>query len=115
MAGGAPRELLEGVLSADWSPDGKDLAVVHAVGDRYRIEYPIGHVLYQPNPPAWLSHGSLSPDGRLVAFVEHPVPADERGEVAIVGPSVPKRDLASAAASLCSPRWTADGDELWYS
>jgi Tol biopolymer transport system component len=115
MAGGAPRELLEGVLSADWSPDGKDLAVVHAVGDRYRIEYPIGHVLYQPNPPAWLSHGSVSPDGRLVAFVEHPIPADERGELAIVGPGTPKRDLASAAASLCSPRWTADGGELWYS
>jgi dipeptidyl aminopeptidase/acylaminoacyl peptidase len=42
MAGGTPREVLEGVLDADWSPDGKDLAVIHVVGDQYRLEYPSG-------------------------------------------------------------------------
>ena len=55
MAGGTPREVLEGVLDADWSPDGKDLAVIHNVGDRCRLEYPIGHVLYDPSPPSWMS------------------------------------------------------------
>ena len=50
LAGGTPREVLEGVLDADWSPDGKELAVIHVVGDRYRLEYPIGQVLYEPEP-----------------------------------------------------------------
>ena len=44
--GAAPRELLEGVQFADWSPDGRDLAVVRAVSGRTRLEMPIGKVLY---------------------------------------------------------------------
>jgi hypothetical protein len=47
LEGGAPRELLENVTLADWSPDGRDLAVVHKVGGRYRVEFPIGKVLYE--------------------------------------------------------------------
>ena len=73
MAGGTPREVLEGVLDADWSPDGKDLAVIHNVGDRCRLEYPIGHVLYEPSPPGWMSDLRISPGGSQVGFIEHPV------------------------------------------
>ncbi len=47
LEGGAPRELLENVSLADWSPDGRDLAVVHKVGGKYRVEFPIGKVLYE--------------------------------------------------------------------
>ncbi|MEP7132459.1 MAG: serine/threonine-protein kinase, partial [Acidobacteriota bacterium] len=42
LAGGTPREVIEGVGSADWSPDGKDLAAIHHVEEGDRIEYPIG-------------------------------------------------------------------------
>ena len=68
MAGGTPREVLEGVLDADWSPDGKELAVIHVVGDRYRLEYPIGKVLYDPEPPTWMSALSLSRTRRPVGI-----------------------------------------------
>ena len=47
LEGGAPREVLENVLLADWTPDGRDLAVVHEVGGKYRVEFPIGKVLYE--------------------------------------------------------------------
>ena len=47
LEGGAPRELLENVSLADWSPDGRDLAVVHKVGGKDRLEFPIGKVLYE--------------------------------------------------------------------
>ncbi len=40
LEGGAPREILENVVDADWSPDGKDLAVARVVEGRYRLEYP---------------------------------------------------------------------------
>ena len=40
LAGGAPREVLENIQDADWSPDGKELAVVHQSGARARVEYP---------------------------------------------------------------------------
>ena len=45
LSGGAPREILENVNDADWSPDGTNLAVSRTVGGRNRIEYPIGTVL----------------------------------------------------------------------
>src|ERR1700732_4143969 len=47
LAGGAPRPVLEDVEAADWSPDGTNLAVVHNVSGRERLEYPIGKVLYE--------------------------------------------------------------------
>jgi hypothetical protein len=72
LAGGVPRELLEDVEDADWSADGRLLAVVHYVEDACRLEFPIGHVLYAPKAPAWLSDIRVSPRGDLVAFVEHP-------------------------------------------
>src|SRR5712671_846983 len=36
IMGGAPREILEDVVEADWSPDGNELAAVHHVGERRR-------------------------------------------------------------------------------
>ena len=47
IAGGTPRELLEQTESADWSPDGSELAVSRWVEGKCRLEYPIGHVLYE--------------------------------------------------------------------
>ena len=70
LNGGDPRAILEGVQWADWSPDGKNLAVVRDVGGKNRLEYPIGKVLRET--PGWISHPRISPDGELVAFIEHP-------------------------------------------
>ena len=47
LAGGAPRELLENVTFADWTADGKSLAVVHRVGNRHRLEFPVGKAIYE--------------------------------------------------------------------
>src|SRR5262249_39786331 len=38
MEGGAPREILERVREADWSPDGTQLAIVHEVQGTDRLE-----------------------------------------------------------------------------
>jgi Tol biopolymer transport system component len=115
LAGGTPRELLEGVLGADWSPDGKELAVIHAVADGYRLEYPIGRVLYAPDPPAWLNDLSVSPDGARIAFVEHPLAGDARGGISIAGANEPRRSLASGFTAVDSARWSPDGREVWFS
>jgi hypothetical protein len=45
LSGGAPRDLLENVMAADWDPEGQDLAVLRRVDGRKRLEYPIGHVV----------------------------------------------------------------------
>src|SRR5262249_7728145 len=50
IAGGAPREILEDVEEADWSPNGSDLAVIHWVKGRCRLEFPLGNLLYEAPP-----------------------------------------------------------------
>jgi len=55
----APRDLLENVEEADWAPDGNTLAVLHVVGGKRRIEYPIGKVLYET--AGWVSHLNSAP------------------------------------------------------
>jgi predicted Ser/Thr protein kinase len=82
LAGGAPREMLENVQWADWSPDGGNLAVVRDVGGRNRLEYPVGKVLYETG--GWISHPRISPKGDMVAFLDHSLQGDDSGSVAIV-------------------------------
>jgi Tol biopolymer transport system component len=70
QGGGAPREIVDGVEYADWSPDGASLAVVRRVGGKDRLEYPLGKVLYET--AAWISYPRISPDGKLVSFIDNP-------------------------------------------
>jgi serine/threonine protein kinase len=69
LTGGAPREVLEGVESADWSPDGTKLAVVRSAGGQDRLEYPIDTLLYATT--GWISSVRISPKGDRIAFLDH--------------------------------------------
>jgi len=111
LAGGAPREVLEDVEGADWSPDGKSLAVARQAGNRIRIEYPIGKVLYEA--PGWVSDLRISPDGRLVAFIDHPLRGDNDGNVKVVDTSGKVRLEGPFAISGLA--WSPRGDEVWSS
>ena len=82
LVGGAPREILNDVEWADWSPDGTNVAVVHEVGARKRLEFPLGKVLYDAD--GWIGNPRVAPDGKSVAFVDHPQQGDDGGAVAVV-------------------------------
>ncbi|HEY3125025.1 MAG TPA: hypothetical protein VGK70_13320, partial [Thermoanaerobaculia bacterium] len=111
LAGGAPREILENVQDADWSPDGKELAVSHYVGNRCRLEYPIGHVLYEAQ--AWVSDVRVSPDGRMVAFLDHPQLGDSDGTIRVVDrDGKPRLSGPQAGRGIA---WSPHGDEIWSS
>ncbi len=81
---------------------------------RYRLEYPIGHVLVAPDPPAWISFVRISPKGDQVAFVENPVTGDMRGAIAVVDREGRKKTLASGFASTSNLGWSPSGDEIWF-
>src|SRR5215510_5564726 len=74
LGGGAPRVILEGVLDADWSPDGTQIAVTREIDGEARLEYPIGKILYRAG--GYLSAPRISPDGHAVAFIKHQVKGD---------------------------------------
>ena len=109
LAGGAPRELLENVEDADWSPDGSQLAITRQVGNRGRVEYPIGKVLF--DAAGWVSNVRISPDGRLVAFVEHPQKGDNNGNVRVVDTDGKVRLNGPFANGEIT--WSRRGDEVW--
>ena len=112
LAGGAaPRELLEDVSWADWSPDGSALAVVRHSGSRRRLEYPVGKVLYET--AGWISHPRVSPDGLHVAFLDHPRPGDDRGSLAIAD-RAGKKTLGGTWGSIFGLAWAPGGGELWF-
>ena len=66
LDGSAPREIVDSVQDADWSPDGTKLAVARRLADGYRIEYPIGTTLYKS--ATRIRDIRVSPDGASVAF-----------------------------------------------
>jgi len=116
LSGGAPREILENVGGADFSPDGKNLAVVHYVQDRTRcrLEFPIGKVLYESDYASvgFISDVRVSPRGDHIAFVDHPLTTDE---VAIVDLAGRKTVLSQNRISASGLAWSGDGNEIWYS
>ncbi|MGA7399770.1 MAG: protein kinase [Candidatus Sulfotelmatobacter sp.] len=111
LAGGSPRELLEDVRWADWGPDGQ-LAVVHRADGRDRIEYPLGHVLYQSN--GWISHIRLSPQGDKIAFINHPSMWDDRGLVCLMDLAGQVKILTQEWDSADGLTWNSGGKEIWF-
>src|ERR1700683_251850 len=110
--GGAPRDIVDNVEFADWSPDGTSLAIARRVGGKMRLEYPLGKVLYET--PGWVSHPRVSPDGRLVAFVDHPYIGDDGGAVMVIDSSGTKKTISGRYSSAQGLAWQPDGKEVWF-
>ncbi|MGC2447089.1 MAG: protein kinase [Candidatus Sulfotelmatobacter sp.] len=115
LGGGTPREVLDNVQDADWSPNGSDLAVVRYLpnNSHWRLEYPIGHVLIDGNN--WLSHPKISPDGKWIAFGDHENPVgDDQGSIAVVDMQGHEKKLSSGWAAAQGVVWSPSGDEVWF-
>ena len=112
LLGGAPREILDNVRAADWSPDGSQFAVVHRVGGFDQIEYPIGTVLAKTT--GYFADIRISPDGERIAFTDHPAWGDNRGDVAVVDRSGKKTTLAADFATVHGVVWAPGGKEVWF-
>jgi eukaryotic-like serine/threonine-protein kinase len=112
LSGGAPREILENVVDADWSPDGSTLAVARTVGGKNRIEYPIGTMRYEND-----GHSAellrISPQGDLIAFLERD---NDVGEytVTVLDMNGKKRALSRGWQALGGLAWSPKGDEIWF-
>ena len=113
LSGSAPRPTLENVQDADWGPDGNSIAVARYVAQRFRLEFPVGKVLYETD--GWISYPRVSPKGNMVAFLDHSVFGDDRGTVAVVDLAGKKRTLSPEYASTQALAWSPQGNELWFS
>jgi eukaryotic-like serine/threonine-protein kinase len=112
LVGGAPREILNDVEWADWAPDGTNIVIVHEVGGRKRLEFPLGKVLYEAD--GWVGNPRVSPDGKTIAFVDHPQTGDDGGAVAVVDIAGKKTTLSEGWDSIEGLAWSPDASEIWF-
>jgi serine/threonine protein kinase/WD40 repeat protein len=111
LAGGSPREVQADVRWADWDARG-ELAVVHDVDGRSRLEYPVGKVLYESTGS--ISNIRFSPHGDQIAFMNHPRLWDNRGVVCVVNLSGKVQTLTQEWESEQGVAWRPDGEEIWF-
>jgi dipeptidyl aminopeptidase/acylaminoacyl peptidase len=111
LAGGAPREILDGDGDVDWAPDGVNLAVAHTVGDRARIEFPLGNVLYDPGPGVSLRNVRFSLQGDLIAFTESgPIGIS----ICVVDRTGKRRVVSSGWDDPVNLAWNPGSGEIWF-
>jgi Tol biopolymer transport system component len=112
LSGGSPRPVENDIQWADWSPDGKGLAIVRDVGGRQRLEYPAGKVIYET--AGWISSPRFSPDGSLIAFIDHQSRLGDPGTISVTDLSGHKRDLDTGFVSVYGLAWPPTGKEVWF-
>jgi Tol biopolymer transport system component len=113
LAGGAPREVLDQVMWADWSADGQSLAVIRpGAGNGNRLEYPIGTVIYAP--AAWVSHVRFSPNGEFLAFADH-IQSGDDGRIVVIDQHGNRKTSSSFYSSVQGLAWSPNGKEVWFS
>lgn len=112
VAGGARRDLLEGVVDADWIPNTNDLAVVRVHDDgRAHVEFPIGTSVHE-SAAAWSLR--VSPDGQRVAFFEGPVVfGGPNAMLTVVDRSGTTTTLSRDWFGL-GLAWAPSGKEIWF-
>jgi hypothetical protein len=102
------------VQDAVWTRDGKNFLIIRRVEGSYRIESPIGNVIYKT--ARWISFARFSPNEELIGFIEHPVWGDDAGTVVIIDrsgqPVVRGREPFNSTSGLA---WTPNGEEVWFS
>ena len=109
-ASGSPRPLGTQVSAADWTPDGRELVVARREGSEWRVEWPLGVVIYRsPNEVFDLR---VSPSGDRAAWLERsstqttPVMvSDRRGQAHVV---------AQAGNTPGGLAWAPGGREVWF-
>src|ERR1022692_737759 len=116
LAGGAPREILEGCYGADWTPDGQSLAVIRrnptGTGGENHLEFPAGNVIYEP--AGWVTDARFSPNGEFLAFADHVSTGDD-GRIVITDVKGNHKVSSSFYSTVWGAAWTPNGKEIWYS
>jgi eukaryotic-like serine/threonine-protein kinase len=111
LLGGAPRPLLEDVLEADWSPDGRQLAVVRWANGREILEYPIGRPVETSDTA--LMRPRVSPDGRSIAFFRRRL-VGKLASLILSKPGEQSRVLAPNIETKGTVAWHPSGREIWF-
>ena len=108
ITGGVPREIANGVLHADFAPDGTQMAVIRSTGQGFRVEFPLGKARYETQH--YIRDIRVSPDSTSVAFLE---PHGGATDVVVIGDGDPEPVARGWARGATGLAWAPDGEEIW--
>ena len=108
-----PTTVARNVMAADWLADGSTLAVARAVDGTNVLEFPTGTPRHSTS--GWIGGIRVAPDGRRLAFVEHPVRNDNVGHVRLLDATGPPRTLSEGWANVGGLAWHPTTGEIWFS
>src|SRR5271170_3775216 len=111
VSGGSPREIAQDTLSADWTADGSEMAVIRQVGGKYRVEFPRGKVIYESVRP--LGYLRISPQANAVAFAEFVSVDGDAGLVVALDRSGKELMRSPIFISVEGVAWPPSGEEVW--
>ena len=100
LTGGAPREIFDDVIAADWRPGSDELAVVR----RDRVEFPLGSTLHGRHQ---FKYVRIAPDGQRLALVDG-------ASIVVLDRSGQKTTLSSGWENILALAWSPSGDEVWF-
>ena len=109
--GGTPRTVAERVEYADWSAKG-ELLMVRAEASGRILESPPGKALFSTK--GWMSNPRFSHSGQRIAFLHHPVPGDDLGEVVVLDASGKATTLGRRWGTMTGLAWVPDDSEVWF-
>ena len=111
LVGGAPREVMDNVEWADWSPDGITLAIVRQEQGRHRLEFPAGKLLYEAD--GWIGHIRISPKATSSPLLTTQL-GDDGGAVAVVDLAGKRRLFPPAGTVFRESRGRRQATKIWF-
>ncbi|HUL79570.1 MAG TPA: protein kinase [Vicinamibacteria bacterium] len=110
LAGSVPRDVLENVTAADWSPDGRELAVARVEEGRTRLEFPVGKRLWETDDR--IDGLRISPGGDRIALAVYE--RDGGGRVDVVDRGGHHQTLSGGWTWMTQVAWAPAGREVWF-
>ena len=115
ISGGAPRQVTDDIVAADWTSDSARFAVVRARPGFQQLEFPLGNVLYQTT--GGIGNPRISPKGDLISFLEQPfgLVGGGVGSIATIDTKGNKKTLTQLWLGIINGlAWSPSGDEILF-
>jgi Tol biopolymer transport system component len=112
VSGGAPRDVAEGVRSADWAPDGASIAVVRAGGVGEVVEFPVGKKIYET--PGNIRAMRVEPGGGLIVVADAPLTGDSSARLVVMDADGRVKTTSDLWSAIDGVSWSAAGSEIWF-
>jgi serine/threonine protein kinase len=110
LGGGAPRAIWQGGGSGEWSPDGRQLAILKSFRT---IDFPLGKRFYTPPEGRRTVFMRISPDGKRLAFLDLDA-AFRNPSVVIMGLDGQIERRSRVWKEGFGLAWSEDGGEVWF-